>query len=104
MRKVRLFHLAALLGAGIVSHPFAQTKVKASDVVINGESFFAAANIASELTRLARADGFIGAGESFRQIAVSGAVMTGILNQYKNCSPKPVYMITDGGGNDLMGS
>lgn len=94
--------LLILAGAAVQSH--AQTKIKASDVVINGESFFAAANITSEMTRLARADGYIGSGESFRQIAVSGAVMTGILNQYKNCTPKPVYVIGDGGGNDLMGS
>lgn len=104
IRKHPIFPLAALLCAGAVSQAAAQTKVKASDVVINGESFFAAANITSELTRLARADGYIGANESFRQIAVSGAVMTGILNQYKDCTPKPVYVIGDGGGNDLMGS
>jgi lysophospholipase L1-like esterase len=95
---------AALLCAGALSPVLAQTRIKAADVVINGESFFAAATITSELTRLARADGYIGAGESFRQIAVSGAVMSGILSQYKNCTPKPVYVIGDGGGNDLMGS
>lgn len=96
--------ILALLAAGQSSQVSAQTKIKASEVVINGESFFAAANITSELTRLARVAGAIGASESFREIAVSGAVMSGILNQYKNCNPKPVYLITDGGGNDLMGS
>jgi hypothetical protein len=80
----------------------AQTKPKAADVVINGESFFELSNITAELTRLARADGYIGASESFRQIAKSGAVMTGILNQFKNCTPKPIYVISDGGGNDIM--
>lgn len=104
MRMLSVLPLSGLLAASAVSLPWAQTKIKANDVVINGESFFAAANITSELTRLARADGYIGASESFRQIAVSGAVMTGILNQYKNCTPKPVFVIGDGGGNDLMGS
>lgn len=104
MRVLCVFPLSAILIAGAASQSWAQAKIKAGDVVINGESFFAAANITSELTRLARADGYIGASESFRQIAVSGAVMTGILNQYKNCAPKPVYVIGDGGGNDLMGS
>jgi hypothetical protein len=104
MRTFNMLSIAALLSAAAFSDSSAQTKIKGSDVVINGESFFAAANITAELTRLAKADGYIGASESFRQIAVSGAVMTGILNQYKNCTPKPIYVITDGGGNDLMGS
>lgn len=104
MRIIRTISVGGLLAAAAVSHPRAQTKINAADVVINGESFFAAANISSELTRLARADGYIGASESFRQIAVSGAVMTGILKQYQDCTPKPVYVIGDGGGNDLMGN
>ncbi len=104
MRQTGMVFGLALLGVVFNAPTWAQTKIKASDVVINGESFFAAANITSELTRLARADGAIGSSESFRQIAVSGAVMSGILNQYKNCNPKPIYVITDGGGNDLMGS
>jgi hypothetical protein len=104
MRIFGILSISALVSTATISDSLAQTKVKASDVVINGESFFAAANITAELTRLARADGYIGSSESFRQIAVSGAVMTGILNQYKSCTPKPVYVITDGGGNDLMGS
>lgn len=96
--------VVSLCALAIAAPSRAETKIKGSDVAINGESFFAAANITSELTRLARQDGYIGSSESFRQIAVSGAVMTGILNQYKNCNPKPVYVIGDGGGNDLMGS
>jgi hypothetical protein len=104
MAKYRLLPLSALLCAfGAASSP-AQTKPKANDVVINGESFFDGSNIKDELTRLARADGYIGATESFRQIAKAGAVMTGILNQFKNCTPKPIYVITDGGGNDIMGA
>src|SRR5690606_25608671 len=66
--------------------------------------FFAMSNITSELTRLARQDGYINANESFRQVAVSGAGITPILNQYKNANPKPVYLLTDGGGIDMMQS
>jgi len=77
-------------------------KLKGSDLVINGESFFAASNIASELTRLARADGVLPANESFKQIAVSGASISQIMGFYKSCNPKPKYLISDGGGIDLM--
>ncbi|MBN1575481.1 MAG: hypothetical protein JW913_02960 [Chitinispirillaceae bacterium] len=80
------------------------TKIKASDLVANGESFFELSNITSELTRLARADGFIGSNESFRQIAKAGYSISQILNLYKNCSPKPVYLVSDGAGIDLMSS
>jgi hypothetical protein len=104
MRFFGVLSLSGILASGAVSFARAQTKIKANDLVLNGESFFAIANIASELTRLARADGYMDASVSVHQIAVSGAVMTGILNQYKNCTPKPTFMITDGGGNDLMGS
>jgi len=104
MRSFLFLSVSACLCAGIVSESTAQTKLKGNDVAINGESFFQLSNITSELTKLARADGLIASSESFHEIAVSGAVMSGILNQYKNCNPKPIYMITDGGGNDLMGS
>lgn len=104
MHQYFIFTVAAILSLGAVSSSRAQTtSIKANDLVLNGESFFAASNIASELTRLARADGYMTANVSVKQIAVSGAVMTGILNQYKNCNPKPTFLITDGGGNDLMG-
>jgi hypothetical protein len=82
----------------------AQTKVTATDVVINGESFFAASNIRDELNRLARRDSVIGSSESFRQVAVSGALIAQILGYYRNAVPKPTFVISDGGGNDLMGS
>lgn len=104
MKDCGILISAMVLSLGVGSGALAQTKIKASDLVVNGESFFAASNITSELTRLARADGYIGNTDSVRQIAVSGAVMSGILNQYKNSSSKPIYLISDGGGNDIMGS
>lgn len=80
------------------------TKIQASQLVTNGESFFQASNITTELTRLARADGYIGASESFKTISVSGAPLASIINQYKSCNPKPTYLISDGAGIDLMNS
>ncbi len=77
-------------------------KLKGTDLVVNGESFFAASNIRDELTRLARADGVLGANDKFGQVAVSGASISQILNQFKNCNPKPKYLISDGAGIDLM--
>jgi lysophospholipase L1-like esterase len=94
------------LAAGLLCLPLGAasqtTTVVANDVAINGESFFGASNIRDELNRLARQAGVIGSTGSFRQIAVSGAVMTQILGYYVNATPKPKYVISDGGGNDLM--
>ncbi len=79
------------------------TKVTGSDVVINGESFFAMSNeIKADLEKHARTDGYIGSSESFRSVAVSGSSISAILNQYKNCTPKPKYLISDGGGIDFL--
>jgi lysophospholipase L1-like esterase len=50
----------------------------------------------------ARQDGVIGQNESIRNAAVSGAVLTGIMSQYQNATPKPVYVIQDAGGNDCL--
>ncbi len=107
MRHIDGFIFSLLTSAIIVTGPAVRaqehvTKINASDLVANGESFFEASNITSELSRLARADGFIGENESFRQIAKSGYSISQILNLYKNCNPKPVYLISDGGGIDLM--
>ncbi len=73
-----------------------------NDVAINGESFFGASNIRDELTRLARRDSVIAPTATFRQIAVSGALIAQIQGYYKNATPKPKFVISDGGGNDLM--
>jgi hypothetical protein len=81
----------------------ARTYIDATnDVAINGESFFGASNIKDELTRLARRDSVIAPTATFRQIAVSGALIAQIQGYYKNATPKPKYVISDGGGNDLM--
>jgi len=79
------------------------TKIKAADLVTNGESFIQASIITSELTRLAKADGYLETGE-FRTVAVSGQNIATIVNQYKGCNPKPIYLVSDGAGIDLMGN
>src|SRR5690606_39963802 len=67
MHKSSLIPMAAFICAAAIPQALAQTKIKAADLVVNGESFFAMSNITSELTRLARQDGYINANESFRQ-------------------------------------
>ena len=104
MHKSTILWARALLCAAIISGTslFAQTTISGNDVVVNGESFFAAANITSELSRLAREDGILASGDNFKQIAVSGASISSILSFYRNCNPKPTYLISDGAGIDLM--
>lgn len=104
MRRLGLLKSAALIvaGAGFQASPLAQTVVKGTDCVINGESFFAASNVAAELSRLAKADGILAANDNFKQIAVSGANISSILGFYRNVTPKPTYLISDGAGIDLM--
>ena len=105
MRKRIMLCAAALIcaGAGFQATSLAQNYIKNDDLVCNGESFFQASNICSELSRLARADGYLQSG-NFKQIAVSGANISQILGFYKNCNPKPTYLVSDGAGIDLMNS
>lgn len=103
MRKF-LLSVAVLMYTCFIFAPLMQVQavIKGTDCVVNGESFFQASNICSELSRLARADGVLASGDNFKQIAVSGAPIASIVNFYKNCTPKPTYLISDGGGIDLM--
>lgn len=104
-----------LVGSTLSSTVFAATtQIKGSDVMIIGDSFFALSDeIPKDLEKEARAAGVLGANDSFRHCAVSGATLasggyvTSIPQQYKNAlsSGKVKYVILDGGGNDcLMGS
>ena len=101
MRKLIILILFAAVAMAQAGHV---TKIKAADLLCNGESFFDASNIKDELSRLAQADGYINSGEKFRQVAVSGANIASIVNQFKGCNPKPVYLVSDGAGIDLMSS
>jgi hypothetical protein len=108
-RLATRFLAPALAVASTLAIPFPASAARVyidaqNEVAINGESFFGASNIRDELTRLARRDSVIAPTATFRQIAVSGAIMTQILGYYVNATPKPKYVITDGGGNDLMGT
>jgi hypothetical protein len=80
----------------------AKPSLKGADLLCNGESFFAASNICTELTRLAQADGVLPASESFKMVAVSGVPIATVFSQFKSANPKPKYVVTDGGGIDLM--
>ncbi len=104
MRKITHFWKAKLFSGLVFTGAclYAQGTISGNDLVTNGESFFAASNIASELTRLARADGILGSGESVKDISVSGAPIASILSFYRNVNPKPKYLISDGAGIDLM--
>ncbi|NLD93812.1 MAG: hypothetical protein GX639_14240 [Fibrobacter sp.] len=73
-----------------------------TDLVCNGESFFEMTEIRNELSKLAKADGVLTGNENFKQVAASGQPMSVIINNFKNCNPKPKYLVTDGGGIDLM--
>lgn len=79
-------------------------RINPNDLVTNGESFIELSNITDELSRHAREDGVIGPGESFRTVSKSGQPLSVIVNQYKACNPKPLYLVTTGGGIDMMGS
>jgi len=109
MRRVVLYFLfiftcALLASAPVMTVNAEKPSLKGTDLVCNGESFFDASNIRDELTRLARADGVLPNNEKFGQVAVSGAPIASIVNQYKNCNPKPTYLVSDGAGIDLMQS
>lgn len=77
-------------------------QLSGNDLLCNGESFFAASNIRDELSRLAREDGVLSSNDKFNQVAVSGVPMGTVINQFKSSNPKPRFVVTDGGGIDLM--
>jgi hypothetical protein len=77
-------------------------KLKGTDLVCNGESFFEMTQICSELSKLAREDGVLTENKDFHQVAKSGQPLSVIITQFKNCNPKPKYVVSDGGGIDLM--
>jgi hypothetical protein len=100
--------LVATVFFGIFSASIVQaghvTKIKAADLVTNGESFIAPpCIITSELARLAKADGYLESGD-FRNVAKPGVGIATVMDQYKSCNPKPTYLVTDGAGIDLMGN
>lgn len=76
-------------------------QLKANDLVTNGESFFQATLITEELSKLAREDGVLTENKDFHEVAVSGQNISTIIQQFKDCNPKPKYLVTDGGGIDL---
>ncbi|MBN1600442.1 MAG: SGNH/GDSL hydrolase family protein [Chitinispirillaceae bacterium] len=73
-----------------------------NDLLCNGESFFEMTQICSELSKLAREDGVLTGNKNFKQVAASGQPISVITNNFVKANPKPKYVVTDGGGIDLM--
>jgi hypothetical protein len=82
--------------------------VKAKDVVIMGESFYAMSPqyIQKRIESKAKAAGVIGSGDSYRNVAVSGQTMNYVATTEWNSvqSSPPKVVIMDGGGIDCMSS
>lgn len=82
--------------------------VKAKDVVIMGESFYAMdpKYIQKRIEQNAQKAGAIAAGESYRNVAVSGQPMSYIAStEWDNASKSTTkFVIMDGGGIDCMSS
>lgn len=74
-----------------------------NDLLCNGESFFEMTDICKELSKLAREDGVLISNKNFNQVAQSGKPISVIRNNFvTKANPKPKYVVTDGGGIDLM--
>ena len=74
-----------------------------NDLLCNGESFFEMTDICKELSNLAREDGVLISNKNFNQVAQSGQPISVIRNNFvTKANPKPKYVVTDGGGIDLM--
>ena len=96
-------------GAGGTSSGGCQKgQVKASEVVIMGESFYAMGPqyIQQRIQDNARKAGALGANESYRNVAVSGQPMSYIAStEWDNAKKSTVkVVIMDGGGIDCMTS
>ncbi|HKP62852.1 MAG TPA: SGNH/GDSL hydrolase family protein [Polyangiales bacterium] len=83
-------------------------KIKASEVIVIGESFYAInRNILNQIEKNAKAAQTIGMSDSYRNYSVSGQLLTGTIpSQFdKAIGVGPVkVVIMDGGGNDCMSS
>jgi hypothetical protein len=83
-------------------------QVKASEVVIMGESFYAMSPmyIQKRIESNAKKAGAIGSSDSYRNVAVSGQTMNYVATtEWTNASKSPTkVVIMDGGGIDCMSS
>lgn len=83
-------------------------QVKASEVIIMGESFYAMSPqyIQKRIEENARKAGALGSGDSYRNVAISGQPMSVVAGEYDTAlKGGPVkVVIMDGGGIDCMSS
>ena len=102
---------ASAAGAGgmTVNAPACEKgKIKGSEVIVMGESFYAInRNILDAIEKNAKAAGALGMSDSYRNYSVSGQLLTGTIpGQFDmaiGAGPVKV-VIMDGGGNDCMSS
>jgi|GEM_PF-1210034 len=99
---LKLLTCGIFLSGMIMQASAAKPTLTATDLVCNGESFFEMTKIRDELSNLAKTDGVLTGNENFKQIAASGQPMSVIMNNFIKCTPKPKYLVTDGGGIDLF--
>ncbi|CUH92859.1 dockerin type I domain-containing protein [Herbinix luporum] len=114
MKKNRLLSILLVLAVVFISmspKATAQTnKIKGSEVVVIGDSFLAMSHdITKRLEEHAKREGILDANDSFRDLSVSGTMLSGgispdIPTQYRNAlrSGTVKYVIMDGGGNDCI--
>lgn len=86
------------------------TKIKGSEVLVIGDSFLAMSHdITKRLEQNAKNAGILDANDSFRDLSVSGTMLSGgispniptqYMNGIRNGTVK--YVIMDGGGNDCL--
>ncbi len=104
--------LAALITLCLPTTSFAADtgKITGSEVLVIGDSFLALSHdITTRLQQNARNDGVLGSTDSFRDLSVSGTLLSGgmsptIPQQYQNGinAGTVKYVIMDGGGNDCL--
>jgi len=93
-------------GSGGSSGTCQKGLVKANDVVVLGESFYAMGNIVAVVQDYARKAGVIGASDKYRNLSVSAQPMSYIASTEWEKAVQggvPKLVIMDGGGIDCLG-
>ena len=86
-----------------VYHVCTKTTVNRKRSVVQWRIIFEMTDICKELSKLAREDGVLISNKNFNQVAQSGQPISVIRNNFvTKANPKPKYVVTDGGGIDLM--
>jgi hypothetical protein len=75
-----------------------------NQVITNGESFFAASSIVTEIETRAKAAGSLASADKYVRLAVSGTTIATIAANYRASSARTTvkYVVMEGGGVDCM--